>query len=201
MNKYILIFLVLISICFGAELPNEINVAKFEFGANTNSKQAIDEENNSGEGINTLVVNFAMETEIDKVSLKVAPSKGKVLLKTTKNNKTIILGEIELTGNEDELSLPLDKAELNGVIIEWIPADGKSQLVVKDVGAFTSNTQNISSYVQDIKPFVAKNVAPESQIINVDVAGVSTSPTISPTSNFSTTNQVFEVPYTRPVSL
>lgn len=177
--KKIIFYLLAFNYMF-AQSVEKINVARFEYGAKTTAKNVIDNSVGTVENVNKFVVNFAAETKIESVEMKIKPASGKLIFKSTLNGNNVILKEVQITEKDENISFSLENIQLNGVIVEWVPADGKTPLAVADFGAYTSDKNTISYYNNDIKPYVQKYVNPDSLVINQPAETIqTTAPTVA----------------------
>lgn len=162
----------MITLSFAANDLKEFNVAKEEYGAKTTAKKVIDDAKDTSERVKKFTVNFGVETKISKIDIRIVHATGRLIFKSTIDHKTVVLHEVEVNEKDDYVFFKLENKELNGVIVEWIPKDGKSLLTVVDFGAYTTDSEIISFYVDMVKPFLLKNgPPPETKATNDYAAG------------------------------
>jgi hypothetical protein len=172
MNKIIL-FLTLGSISLAASKDVQLDIAKIEYGARSETKQVVDNDIKTFEKIDRFVVRFATETKIDKIDLKINPARGKLTFKTIQNGKEKFLNEIETSDKDGYVYFTLKtEEEYDDIIVEWVPNEEGKKLEVKEFGAYTSDKDMITLFNQ-IKTFLAKNATPEAKISN-EAAGSET---------------------------
>lgn len=84
------------------------------------------------------VIRLASSVEIDRVALAVGKAEGKVSIFVTdgKGNDVRELGSVTLDGKAEAISVPTSGIRAEFVRIEWTPANGSGDLVVKEVGIF-----------------------------------------------------------------
>lgn len=84
------------------------------------------------------VIRLASSVEIDRVALAVGKAEGKVSIFVTDGNGNDVreLGTVNLDGRSEAISVPTAGIRAEFVRIEWTPASGGGDLVVKEVGIF-----------------------------------------------------------------
>lgn len=164
--KKLILFFTLSSTLFSAVEKNvALDIAKVEYGARSEAIKLIDNDLNTSEKIETFVVKLATETKLDKIDMKIKPSRGTLIFKTKVDNKEKYLAEIDTTENDEYVSFSLkeDEEEYREIFVNWIPSEDGKKLEVKEFGAYISEKETIKLYKQVAK-YIVERKAPESQI-------------------------------------
>ena len=97
------------------------------------------------------VINLAGEVEMNKVSLDVGKQKGKLKIIALKDDGTPdfssgkVITEFTLDGNTTTVSADVNDVKAKRVAIVWVPETAGQQLVMSNVGIFTSKPEAITS--------------------------------------------------------
>ena len=97
------------------------------------------------------VINLAGEVEMNKVSLDVGKQKGKLKIVALKDDGTPdlssgkVITEFTLDGNTTTVSADVNDVKAKRVAIVWVPETPGQQLVMSNVGIFTSKPEAITS--------------------------------------------------------
>lgn len=163
MRKYI-IAICLTAISAIAAQSEYLNIAKVEYGAKSDFKNIIDNDEKTYSKIESFVVKLSTETILSKIDLKMKPARGILFFKSKLNNKDVYLEIIEVTEKDDYVSFNIiDNFEYEEITVVWVPSEKNTKLEVKEFGAYTSDKEMIKLYKQ-VAIYLAKNVTPESKI-------------------------------------
>jgi hypothetical protein len=195
MNKNIILLSVLCSIGLAAEDVKELNVAKLDYGAIATSNKLIDNSEKTELKTKDFSIILPVETKLHKIELKMKPIEGKLVFKAYKDGKTTVLAEIETDKEKDLVKFEFQEKNISTIVVEWIPADGKSQIVVQEFGAFTKNVSDINRYVNEIRPSLPAALTTNVQTSN-EVAGASTTTTTTQTVEVKTVPTILPTEFT-----